>query len=142
MSEVLVLSPISRTHPCLDLIVPSMSDFQLIPNLSSQILCLNLIKFRFSKGTKQVLNRLVVGVVHISRSWSKKVNQMNIRCVLCNIPNDLTLAAKESGHPPLPHLVALELLGNTVCHIANPFRAASLPKRRTRSDDLRGTLTK
>jgi hypothetical protein len=32
---------------------------------------------------------------------------MNISCVLRDIPKDLTLAAKQSGHPPLPHLTIL-----------------------------------
>jgi hypothetical protein len=30
---------------------------------------------------------------------------MNISCVPHDIPKNLTLAAEESGHPPLPHLV-------------------------------------
>jgi hypothetical protein len=58
---------------------------------------------------KHVINRLVVGIVHIPPFWSKEVNQMNISCVLCNIPKDLPLAAKESRHPPLPHLVILPI---------------------------------
>jgi hypothetical protein len=34
---------------------------------------------------------------------------MNISYVHHNIPKDLTLAAKESSHPPLPHLVVLTI---------------------------------
>jgi hypothetical protein len=58
---------------------------------------------------KQVVDRLVVGFVHVPRSLSKEVNQMNISCVHCNIPKDLTLAAEESSHPPLPHLVVFSI---------------------------------
>jgi hypothetical protein len=34
---------------------------------------------------------------------------MNISCVHRDIPQDLTLAAEESSHPPLPHLVILTI---------------------------------
>jgi sirohydrochlorin ferrochelatase len=34
---------------------------------------------------------------------------MNISCVHRDIPQDLTLAAKKSGHPPLPHVVVLTI---------------------------------
>jgi hypothetical protein len=34
---------------------------------------------------------------------------MNISCVHRDIPQDLTLAAEESGHPPLPHMVVLTI---------------------------------
>jgi hypothetical protein len=34
---------------------------------------------------------------------------MNISCVHCDIPQHLTLAAEESSHPPLPHLVILTI---------------------------------
>jgi hypothetical protein len=34
---------------------------------------------------------------------------MNINCVHHDIPQDLTLAAKESSHPPLPHMVVLTI---------------------------------
>jgi hypothetical protein len=34
---------------------------------------------------------------------------MNIRCVHRDIPQDLTLVAEESGHPPLPHVVVLTI---------------------------------
>jgi hypothetical protein len=91
-SEILILHPVGREQASLHLIVPIMSYLELLPNLASQILCLNPIEFRFAKGTKQVIDRLVVGVVHIPRSWSKEVHMMNISCVLCDTPKDLTLA--------------------------------------------------
>jgi hypothetical protein len=34
---------------------------------------------------------------------------MNISCVHRDIPLDLTLAAEESSHPPLPHVVVLTI---------------------------------
>jgi sirohydrochlorin ferrochelatase len=34
---------------------------------------------------------------------------MNISCVQRDIPQDLTLAAEESSHPPLPHMVVLTI---------------------------------
>jgi hypothetical protein len=34
---------------------------------------------------------------------------MNISCVHCDIPQDLTLAAEESDHPPLPQMVVLTM---------------------------------
>jgi hypothetical protein len=34
---------------------------------------------------------------------------MNISCVHRDIPQDLTLPAEESGHPPLPHMVVLTI---------------------------------
>jgi hypothetical protein len=34
---------------------------------------------------------------------------MNISCVHRDIPQDLTLAVEESGHPPLPHMVVLTI---------------------------------
>jgi hypothetical protein len=34
---------------------------------------------------------------------------MNISCVHRDIPQDLTFAAEESSHPPLPHLVVLTI---------------------------------
>jgi hypothetical protein len=34
---------------------------------------------------------------------------MNISCVHRDIPQDLTLAAEESGHLPLPHVVVLTI---------------------------------
>jgi hypothetical protein len=34
---------------------------------------------------------------------------MNISCVHRDIPQDLTLTAVESSHPPLPHMVVLTI---------------------------------
>jgi hypothetical protein len=58
---------------------------------------------------KQVVDHLVVSVVHVPRSWSKKVHRMNISCAHHDIPKDLTLTAEESCHPPLPHLVVFAI---------------------------------
>jgi hypothetical protein len=44
MSEVLVLSSVGRNQPSLNLSVPSVSILQLLPNPTSQVLCLNPIK--------------------------------------------------------------------------------------------------
>jgi hypothetical protein len=109
MSEVLVLSLVGHEQPSLNLSIPSVSFLQLLPNPTSQVLCLNPIEFGLTQSTKQVVDRLVVGVMHIPRSWSYEVNQMNISCVHRNIPKDLTLAAEESNHPLLPHLVVLTI---------------------------------
>jgi hypothetical protein len=107
MSEVIILSPVSRQQPSLDLTVPNMSILKPLPNPTSQILCLDLIEYRLTESAKQVVDRLVVVVMHIPRSRSKKVNRMNICCVHCNIPKDLTLATEKSRHLPLPHLIVL-----------------------------------
>jgi hypothetical protein len=109
MSEVLVLSPVSRAHPSLNLSIPSMSILQLLPNPTSQVLCVNPIEFRLTQSTKQLVDRLVVGVEHIPRSWSNEVNWMNISCVHRNIPKDRTLSTVERSHPSLPHLVVLPI---------------------------------
>jgi hypothetical protein len=58
---------------------------------------------------KQVVDRLVVGVMHVLRSWSKEVNRMNISCVHCYVAKDLTLTAEESNHPPLPHVIVFAI---------------------------------
>jgi hypothetical protein len=50
-----------------------MSYLELLPNLASQILCLNPIEFRFAKRMKKIVDCLVVGVVHIPRAWGKEV---------------------------------------------------------------------
>jgi hypothetical protein len=68
---------------------------------------MNPIEFGLTQSTVQVVNRLIVGVEHIPRSWSKEVHRMNISCVHRDIPKDLTLAVEESSHPPLSHLVVL-----------------------------------
>jgi hypothetical protein len=45
MREVLVLSPVDRKEPSLNLSVPGMSILQLLPNPARQILYLNPIEF-------------------------------------------------------------------------------------------------
>jgi hypothetical protein len=45
MSEVLVLSPVGRKEPSLNLSVPGMSILQRLPNPTRQMLCLNPFKF-------------------------------------------------------------------------------------------------
>jgi hypothetical protein len=48
---------------------------------------------------------------------------MNIGCVYSDIPQDLTLAADERGHPPLPHVVVLTI---KVWRTRTPFLACHL----------------
>jgi hypothetical protein len=48
---------------------------------------------------------------------------MNISCVHHDIPQDLTLAAEESSHPPLPHMVVLTI---KVWRTQTPFLARHL----------------
>jgi hypothetical protein len=109
MSEVLVLSPVGRKESSLSLSVPGMSILQLLPNLARQILCPNPFEFGFTQRTIQVVDRLVVGVEHVPRSWSKEVHWMNISCVHRDIPQDLTLAVEKNGYPPLAHMVVLTI---------------------------------
>jgi hypothetical protein len=45
MREILVLSPVGRKEPSLNLGIPGMSILQLLPNPARQVLCLNLIEF-------------------------------------------------------------------------------------------------
>jgi hypothetical protein len=68
MSEVLVFSLVRRKQTSLNLSAPSMRILQLLLNPISQVLCLNSIEFELTQNTKQVVNYLVIGVVHISRS--------------------------------------------------------------------------
>jgi hypothetical protein len=96
---------VGRKEPSLNLSIPVMSILQLLPDPAGQVLCLNLIEFELTQSTVQVVDRLFVSVEHVPRSWSKEVHRMNISCVHCDIPHDLTLAAEESNHLPLPHLV-------------------------------------
>jgi hypothetical protein len=55
MSEVLVLSPISRIHPSLKLSISNMSFFQHHTNSKSQVLRVHPIEFRLTQSTKQVV---------------------------------------------------------------------------------------
>jgi hypothetical protein len=105
MSEILILHPVGREQASLHLIVPTMSYLELLPNLARQVLCLNPIKFRFAKGTEEIISGLVVGLMHISRAWGKEADGVDIGGVLCHIPNDLSFATKKSRHTSLPHLV-------------------------------------
>jgi hypothetical protein len=56
---------------------------------------------------KQVVDHLVVGVEHVSRS--KEVHWLDIACVRCDIPKDLTLSVEERHHPLTPHLVVFAM---------------------------------
>jgi hypothetical protein len=109
MSEVLVLSLVGRIHPSLNLGIPNMSFSQHRLDSTSQALCVHPIEFRLTQSTKQVVDRLVVGVEHVPRSWSKEVHRLDITVVHCDIPKDLTLSAEEHRHPLTPHLVVLPI---------------------------------
>jgi hypothetical protein len=73
MSEILVLSPVGRKEPSLNLSILGMSIIQLLQNPTRQILCLNPFEFRLTQRMVQVVVRLVVGIEHVPRPWSKKV---------------------------------------------------------------------
>jgi hypothetical protein len=95
MSEVLVLSLVSRIHPSLNLGIPNMSFLQHRPYSTSQALRVHPINFRLTQRTKQVVDRVVVGVKQVPRSWSEEVHRLDIACVHSDIPKDLTLSTKE-----------------------------------------------
>jgi hypothetical protein len=118
MSEVLVLSPVSRIHLSLNLGVSNMSFLQHRSDSTSQALCVHPIKLRLTQSTKQVVDCLVVGVEHVRRSWSKEVHRLDITCVYRDIPKDLTLSAEERRHPLTPHLLVLPI---EVWRIQTPF---------------------
>jgi hypothetical protein len=109
MSEVLVLSPVSRVHPSPNLDIPNMSVLQHQPDSTSQVLDVHPIEVRLTQRTKQVVDRLIVGVEHVLRSWSKEVHWLEIACVHREIPNNLTLSAEKHRHPLTPHLVVLAI---------------------------------
>jgi hypothetical protein len=109
MSEVLVLSPIGRIHPSLNLGIPNMSLLQHQPDSTSQVLGVHPIELRLTQGMKQVVDRLIVGVEHVPRSWSKEFHRLNIARVHRDIPKDLTLSAEERRHPLTPHLVVFAI---------------------------------
>jgi hypothetical protein len=69
----------------------------------------NPIEFRLTQSTKQVVDRLVVGVEHVPRSWSKEVHQLDIACVHRNIPKDPTLSVEKHRYLLTPHLVVLAI---------------------------------
>jgi hypothetical protein len=107
MSEVLVLSPVGRIHPSLNLGIPNMSLFQQQPDSTSQVLGVHPIELRLTQRTKQVVDHLIVGVEHVSGSWSEEVHQLDKAVVHRDILKDLTLSAEERFHPLTPHLVVL-----------------------------------
>jgi hypothetical protein len=109
MSEVLVLSPVSHIHLNLNLGVSSMSFLQHQPDSTSQALCVHSIEFRLTQSTKQVVDRLVVGVEHVPRPWSEEIHWLDIACVHRDIPKDLTLSTEEHCHSFTPHLVVLSI---------------------------------
>jgi hypothetical protein len=100
MSEILVLSPVGCKEPSLNLSVSGMSILQLLPNPARQVLCLDPFEFGSTQSMVQVVNCLVVGIEHVTRSWSKEVHKMNISCVHRDIPQDLTLALEERAIRP------------------------------------------
>jgi hypothetical protein len=109
MSEVRVLSLVSRIHLSLNLGIPNMSFLQHQPDSTSQVLGVHPIEFRLTESTKQVVDRLVVGFEYVPRSWSEEVHRLDIACVHCDIPKDVTLSAEERRHPLTPHLVVFAI---------------------------------
>jgi hypothetical protein len=109
MSEVLVLSPVGCIHPSLNLGIPNMSLLQHQPDSTSQVLGVHPIELRLTQSTNQVVDRLIVGVEHVPRSWSKEVHRLDIACVHRHIPKDLTLSSEKRSHPLTPHLVVLAI---------------------------------
>jgi hypothetical protein len=109
MSEILVLSLVSRIHPSLNLSISNMSFLQHRPDSTSQVLSMHSIEFGLTQSTKQVVDRLVVGVEHVPRSWSEAVHRLDITYVHRGIPKDLTLSAEERHHPLAPHMVVLRI---------------------------------
>jgi hypothetical protein len=95
MSEILVLSPVSRIHPSLSLSISNMSFFHHGPDSTSQALRMHPIELGLTQSTKQVVDYLIVGVEHVPRSWSEEVHQLDIACVHRGIPKDLTLSVEE-----------------------------------------------
>jgi hypothetical protein len=109
MSKVLVLSPVGRIHPFLNLGNPNMSLLKHQPDSTSLVLGVHLIELRLTQRTKQVVDRLIVGVEHVPRSWSKEVHRLDIACVHRDIPKDLALSSEKHSHPLTPHLVVLAI---------------------------------
>jgi TRAP-type C4-dicarboxylate transport system permease large subunit len=68
MSEVLILHLVSHELAILHLIVPTMSYLEILLDLTSQILCTHPIQFSLAESAKKIIDRLVVGVVYISRA--------------------------------------------------------------------------
>jgi hypothetical protein len=76
MSEVLVLSPVSRIHLSLNLGISNMSFLQHRLDSTSQALRVHPTEFKLTQSTEQVVDRFVVGVEHVPRCWSKEVHQL------------------------------------------------------------------
>jgi hypothetical protein len=109
MSEVLVLSPVGSIHPSLNLGIPNMSFLQHRLDSTSQVLGVHPIELRLTQSTKQVVDRLIVGVEHVSQSWNEEVHRLDIAVVHLDIPKDLTLSTEERRHALTPHLVVLAI---------------------------------
>jgi hypothetical protein len=109
MSEILVVSPVGRINPSLNLGIPNMSLLQHQPDSTSQVLGVHPIELKLTQRTKQVVDRLIVGAEHVPRSWSKEVHRLDIACVHRDIPKDLTLSTEKRSHPLSPHLVVLAI---------------------------------
>jgi hypothetical protein len=73
------------------------------------VLGVHPIELRLTQSTKQVVDRLIIGVEHVPQSWSKEVHRLDIACVHRDIPKDLTLTAEERRHLLTPHLVVLSI---------------------------------
>jgi hypothetical protein len=86
-----------------------MSLLQHRPNSTSQVLGVHPIELRLTQRTKQVVDRLIVGVESVPRSWSEEVHRLDIAYVHRDIPKDLTLSAEKRTHPLAPHLVVLAI---------------------------------
>jgi hypothetical protein len=76
MSDILLLHQVSREQASIHVIISTMTYLERLQIRASQILCTHVIEFRFAKSAKKVINRLVVGVVHISRAWGKEIYEM------------------------------------------------------------------
>jgi hypothetical protein len=73
------------------------------------VLGVHPIELRLTQSTKQVVDRLIVGVEHVSQSWSEEVHRLDIAIVHLDIPKDLTLSTEERRHPLTSHLVVLAI---------------------------------
>jgi hypothetical protein len=98
ISEVLLHSLVSRIHLSLNLGVSNMSFLQHRPDSTSQALCVHPIEFRLTQSMKQVVDRLVVGVEHVPRSWRKEVHRLDIVYIHRDIPKDLTFSWWSCAH--------------------------------------------
>jgi hypothetical protein len=109
MSEVFVLSLVGCIHLSLNLGIPNMSLLQHRPNSTSQVLGVQPIELRLTQSTKQVVDRLIVGVEHVSRPWSEEVHRLDIAVVHRDTPQDLSFSTEGRRHPFTPHPVVLAI---------------------------------